>query len=166
MSDSVPFVLSVIAARTAIVVLALLAGVRLFGKRQVGGMNIYDLVLVLLLANAVQNAMTKGSGMVGVGIASAGVLLLFDRFLGIVFVKRPSLEARLVGTPTVIIKDGQLERAHMRREGVTEEEVLAALRGYGVDHPSEVKLAVLEADGSLSVVPTNHPSPGKTKESS
>src|SRR5579875_937927 len=118
MADPVPFFLSTIAARTAIVVLALLAGVRLFGKRQVGGMNIYDLVLVLLLANAVQNAMTQGSGMLGVGIVSAGVLLLLDRFLGVVFVKRPTLEARLVGTPTVIIRDGQLERAHMRREGV------------------------------------------------
>lgn len=166
MSESVPFFLSVIAARTAIVVLALLVAVRLFGKRQVGGMNIYDLVLVLLLANAVQNAMTRGSGMLGVGIVSAGVLLLLDRFLGTVFVKRPALEARLVGTPTVIIKDGQLERAHMRREGVTEEEVLAALRGYGVSQVSEVKLAVLEADGSLSVVPTAHAPGGTAKEPS
>ena len=161
MPDSVPFFLSVIAARTAIVVLALLVGVRLFGKRQVGGMNIYDLVLVLLLANAVQNAMTKGSGLLGVGIVSAGVLLLLDRFLGTVFVKRPALESRLVGTPTVIVKDGQLEHAHMRREGVTEEEVLAALRGYGMSQVSEVKLAILEADGSLSVVPGEHASTAK-----
>ncbi len=166
MADPVPFFLSTIAARTAIVVLALLAGVRLFGKRQVGGMNIYDLVLVLLLANAVQNAMTQGSGMLGVGIVSAGVLLLLDRFLGVVFVKRPTLEARLVGTPTVIIRDGQLERAHMRREGVTEEEVLAALRGYGVSDPSEVRLAVLEADGSLSVVPRENSGAGEAKEPS
>ncbi|MGH2459424.1 MAG: DUF421 domain-containing protein [Chloroflexota bacterium] len=164
MTDSLPFFLSVIAARTVIVLLVLLVGVRIFGKRQVGGMNIYDLVLVLLLANAVQNAMTQGSGLLGVGIVSAGVLLLVDRFLGTLFVKRPTLEARLVGTPTIIIKDGQLEPAHMRREGVTEEEVLAALRGYGLNEPADVKLAVLEADGSLSVVPVRHSAPDQAKE--
>jgi len=153
MTGSMPWLLSTIAARTAIVLVALVVGVRLFGKRQVGGLSIYDLVLVLLIANAVQNAMTNGSGALGAGIVSAGVLLLADRFLGIAFVKGPFLEARLVGTPTVIVQDGQLLRAHMRREGVTEDEVLVALRSYGLSDLGEVKLAVLEVDGTLSVMP-------------
>ncbi|HEY8884117.1 MAG TPA: hypothetical protein VIO35_02300, partial [Chloroflexota bacterium] len=96
--------LTVIAIRTAIVLVALVAGVRIFGKRQIGGMNVYDLVLVLLLANAVQNAMTEGSGNLGVGLVSAGTLLLADRLLGIVFTKRPELEGQLLGTPTVVVE--------------------------------------------------------------
>ena len=149
--------LTVIAIRTAIVLVALVAGVRIFGKRQIGGMNVYDLVLVLLLANAVQNAMTKGSGNLGVGLVSAGALLLADRLLGIVFTKRPELEGQLLGTPTVVVEDGRFVEEHLRREGVTQDEVLAAVRQFGLSELAQVKLAVLEADGSLSVVPTDDP---------
>jgi uncharacterized membrane protein YcaP (DUF421 family) len=149
--------LTAIAIRTAIVLVALVAGVRIFGKRQIGGMNIYDLVLVLLLANAVQNAMTKGSGNLGVGLVSAGTLLLADRLLGIVFTRRPALEGQLLGTPTVIVEDGRFVEEHLRREGVTQDEVLAAMRQFGLTELAQVKLAVLEADGSLSVVPVDDP---------
>lgn len=157
MEHSPFFLLSAIAVRTVIVLLALLIGIRVFGKRQVGGMNLYDLALVLLLANAVQNALTEGSGRLSVGLVSAGTLLLVDRLLGIAFVKRPWLEARLVGTPTVIVNNGRLERARMRREGVSAEEILAAVRQMGLSDIADARLVVLEADGSLSVVPREKP---------
>jgi uncharacterized membrane protein YcaP (DUF421 family) len=153
MADSVPWLLTTIAARTAIVLVVLVVGVRLFGKRQLGGMNVYDLVLVLALANAVQNAMTEGSGVVGVGLVSAGTLLVLGRAMAAVFVRRPVLEGQVVGTPTIIASDGQLDRVAMRHEGVSEAEVLAAVRQYGLAGLSDVKLAVLEVDGSLSIVP-------------
>jgi uncharacterized membrane protein YcaP (DUF421 family) len=145
------------AIHTAIVLVALVAGIRIFGKRQIGGMNVYDLVLVLLLANAVQNAMTKGSGNLGVGIVAAGTLLLADRLLGIVFTRQPQLEGQLLGTPTVVVEDGRFVEEHLRREGVTQDEVLAAVRQFGLTELKQVKLAVLEADGSLSVVPVDDP---------
>lgn len=152
-AEPLAWVLSVIAARTAIVLIVLFLGIRVFGKRQLSGLNLYDLVVVLLLANAVQNAMTRGSGVLAVGIVSAGTLLVLERLLGTLLVKRPWLEAHLVGTPTVVVQDGKLERDYMRREGVTEEEIMAAIRQYGLGDLSEVRLAVLEVDGSLSVVP-------------
>jgi uncharacterized membrane protein YcaP (DUF421 family) len=151
-TNSEAWFLSLIAARTLVVLLVLLAGIRLTGKRQVGGMNLFDLVLVLALANAVQNAMTNGSGDLGVGLVAAGMLFLADRALGILFTRMPSLEGRLAGVPTVIVQNGHLERGNMRREGITEDEVLAAVRSYGLANLSEVKLAILEEDGSLSVV--------------
>jgi uncharacterized membrane protein YcaP (DUF421 family) len=153
MPDSSPLFFAAIAVRTAIVLVALIVGIRVFGKRQIGAMNVYDLVLVLAVANAVQNAMTRGSGQLGVGIAAAGTLLVLGRLLGLVFVRRPALERRVVGVPTLIVQDGQLNRANMRREGITEDEVQAAAREYGLADLSEVRLAVLEPDGSLSVVP-------------
>ena len=67
---------STIAARTLVVLFALVVGLRLLGKRQIGQMNIYDLALVMLLANGVQNAMTKGSGFLGAGMFSAGALFI------------------------------------------------------------------------------------------
>jgi uncharacterized membrane protein YcaP (DUF421 family) len=154
MADSLPWLLTTIAARTAIVLVALVIGIRLFGRRQLGGMNVYDLVLVLALANAVQNAMTEGSGEVGVGLVSAGTLLILGRALAAAFVRRPALESQVVvGAPTIIASDGQLDPVAMRHEGVSEAEVLAAVREYGLSGLSDVKLAVLEVDGSLSVVP-------------
>lgn len=154
MTNSEAWFLSLIAGRTLVVLVVLLAGIRLTGKRQVGGMNIFDLVLVLALANAVQNAMTNGSGDLWAGIVSAGTLFLADRVLGILFTRRPLLEGKLVGSPIVIAQNGHLERGNMRREGITEDEVLTAIRSFGLAGLSDVKLAVLEEDGSLSVVST------------
>jgi uncharacterized membrane protein YcaP (DUF421 family) len=145
--------LLVIAVRSAVVLLFVMAGLRLMGKRQIGQMNIFDLVLVMALANAVQNAMTMGKGELSVGIVSAGILIVIGRALTAVFLKRPRVEERWVGTPTTIISDGHLLRDHMRREHLTEDEVMAALRQHGLCDPLEARLAVLEVDGTLSVVP-------------
>lgn len=155
MNDSTLWILSVIAGRTIVVLVALIAGIRLFGRRDLGGMNVYDLVLVLLLANAVQNAMTEGSGLLAVGIVSSGTLLAFEILLGTLFSRRPWLEAHLIGRPTVIVENGRLDRGNMRRESVTDEELSAAMRSYGITDLRDVRLAVLEADGSLSIVPSD-----------
>jgi len=152
-TDSPVWFLSTIAARTAVVMIALIVGIRLFGKREMTGMNLFDLVLVLTLANAVQNAMTVGSGWIGVGIVSAGTLLLTNGALGRLFVDRPAIEARFVGAPIVIVRNGELQLEPMRRQGITPDEVLAAARGYGLVRLNQVRLAVLETDGSLSIVP-------------
>jgi len=150
--------LLVIAVRSAVVLLFLIAGLRVLGKRQIGQLNIFDLVLVMALANAVQNAMTLGKGELSVGIASAGILVVIGRFLTAIFLRRPHLEERWVGTPTVLISDGQFHRDHMRREHITETEVMAALREHGVCDPLDARLVVLEVDGTLSVVPRDVPS--------
>lgn len=151
--------LAAIAARTSVVLLVLVVGVRLFGRRAIGGLNVYDLVTMLLLANAVQNAMTRGSGLLAVGLVSAAVLLLADHLLGRLFTRYPSVEARVVGNPTIIVQDGQLQWENLRREGVTEDEVQAAMRQYGIDDLGAVKLAVLEVDGSISVISRDQPAP-------
>jgi uncharacterized membrane protein YcaP (DUF421 family) len=151
--------LSQIAARTAIVLLFLAAGLRLFGKRQLGQMNVYDLAMIMALANAVQNAMTAGKGDLSVGIVSASMLFLVGRALTVLVTRLPRLEDELVGSPTLIINDGRLNREHMRRECVSEEQVLAALRAHGLTRVEDAQLAVLEVDGTLSVVPRKDAAP-------
>jgi uncharacterized membrane protein YcaP (DUF421 family) len=153
MNDTSLWNLSIIAARTAIVLFALVLGVRVFGKREMGGMSAFDLVLVLALANAVQNAMTQGSGFLLVGLVAGGTLVVVNRLFGSIFVRVPSLEAKVTGGPVVIVRDGQLERDRLQREGITPEEVMGAIRGFGLANLAEVKLVVLESDGSLSVIP-------------
>jgi uncharacterized membrane protein YcaP (DUF421 family) len=145
--------LTAIAVRTAIVLLVLIVGVRVSGKRHIGELNVYDLLLVLVAANAVQNAMTKAHSEVTVALVSAGTLMAIGWVVARADARWPALEGRLVGTPTVLAQHGQVNRRNLRREGVTEGELLAAAREQGVADLAGVELAVLELDGEISVVP-------------
>jgi uncharacterized membrane protein YcaP (DUF421 family) len=144
---------SAIAVRTIIVAVCLVVGVRLFGKRLAGGLNILDLLLVLLLGNAVQNAITVGSGELAVGLVSVACLLIIDRLIGILFVRNPFLESRFFGAPTILVTNGKLNPVAMRHEGVSEDEVLTAIHEQGLSDLSQVKLGMLEEDGTISIVP-------------
>ncbi len=145
--------LSLIAGRTAVVLLFLLVGLRFLGKRQIGQMNIYDLAMIMALANAVQNAMTRGNGHVSVGIVSSGTLLLLGTALAFAFVRLPKLEDRIVGTPTLLINDGQLIEKNLRRERVTHLQLEMVLREHGLTDVRDVMLAMMEIDGAISIVP-------------
>ncbi len=148
-----PLFLAAIAIRSAIVLIALVLGIRIFGNRDVGGMNLIDVVMVLLLGNAVQNALTASSGQLWVGIVSAGVLLVIDRAMGILFVASPWLERKLSGEPVVLVAHGRLLLRNMRRAEIYEDELMAAVRDQGLPDLSRVRLAVLEDNGSISIVP-------------
>jgi uncharacterized membrane protein YcaP (DUF421 family) len=146
-----------VGARTAIVYLALLTGLRLMGKREIGQMTPFDLVVLLLISNAVQNAMVGPDNSVSGGLVAAAVLLVLNR--GIAWLRwhvarlRPLLE----GSPAVLIEDGVWRDANLRREGLTREEVEMGLREHGVERVEEVHRAVLELDGSISVVTATIP---------
>ncbi len=146
------FVLSA-AARTAIVVLALVLFVRVLGRRDVGEMNLVDIVTILLVGNAVQNAMTYGSGSLEVGIASALILLLLDRGIGMLINRFPKLEKAMFGEPVIIYVDGALNRNAMKRQGIEYEELMTAVREQGLSDLKQVHLAVLENNGEISIIP-------------
>ncbi len=161
MGDPGPgIVITATVARTAIIFVAVVAGVRASGKRQTGEMNGRDLLVVLMLANAVQNAMTKGSGSLGVALASAGTLVLLGRLYATLTRRRPGWQAVLAGVPTVLAEDGRPVRRAMRREGVSEEDLMAAVRDQGLPDLAAVRLAVLEVDGEISVIPREKPGGG------
>jgi len=141
-----------IVLRSAILFLLLLAGLRLTGKRQSGHLTPYDMILLLLIANAVQNAMVgNDTSMVG-GIAAMGTLLAVNA--GVAWISsRSKRVARLVeGTPTILIRHGRIIEANCARENVTREDLLRALREHGVEDAGLVRTAILEVDGSISVL--------------
>jgi len=134
------------------VYIAVLVGLRLTGKREVGQMTPFDLVLLILIANAVQNAMTGPDNSVSGGLVAAGTLLLLN-FLISRFVFRNRRLRRIVeGTPTILIHNGQLVMKNLESEHITPDELDQSLREHGVPTPEEVGLAVLEIDGSISVL--------------
>ncbi len=144
-----------IVIRTVVVYLAILMGLRLMGKRELGQMTAFDLVVILLIANAVQNAMVgPDTSLVG-GLLSAFVILGVNWIVARVRLKSRRWQGLVEGTPTVLIENGQLIAPHLQREGLDQAEVEMAMREHGVAALSEVKLAVLETDGSISIVPND-----------
>src|SRR5207245_5393442 len=139
--------------RTAVVYLVVLLLLRLAGKRELGQMTPFDLVVILLIANAVQNAMVGPDTSVTGGLIAATVLVVLNYGLAQARERLPLLRRALEGTPTLLINDGKFVKEHLRREGLDEELVMMAIREHGVDDLKDVKLAVLETDGSISIVP-------------
>src|SRR5438105_8017908 len=139
--------------RSLVVYLAILVGLRLMGKRELGQMTPFDLVVILLIANAVQNAMVGPDTSVTGGLIAATVLVVLNYGLAQAREKLPLLRRALEGTPTLLINDGKFIEEHLRREGLDEDLVMMAIREHGVEDLKDVKLAVLETDGSISIVP-------------
>src|SRR6202521_5557150 len=121
-----------IVVRTLIVYAAVLLGLRLAGKREIGQMTPFDLVVILLIANAVQNAMVGPDTSVTGGLIAAGVLIVANYGVAQARQRVPRLRRAIEGTPTLLIHDGQFIPEHLRREGVEEEEVMMSLREHGV----------------------------------
>ena len=142
-----------IAVRSALVFLAVFAALRLMGKRELGQMTVFDLVVILLIANAVQNAMVGADFSVQGGILAAFVLLLVDRGIARLRLAGAWWGRILEGTPTVLVEDGEFIPPHLRKEGIERGEIEMAIREHGMESVAAVKLAVLETDGSISVVP-------------
>jgi len=147
------FELSVLAGRSAVVLIYLFLAYRLLGKRQTAQFNLYDLATIVAVANAVQNAMTMGKGYLALGFVCAGTLLLVAWLMTRITTHVPMAHRAVFGTPTILLSDGKLYADRMRRENVTEDELRVALRQHGLYMPKEAALAVLEVDGSISVVP-------------
>jgi uncharacterized membrane protein YcaP (DUF421 family) len=141
--------------RTIVVYIVILVGLRLSGKREIGQMTVFDLVVLLLIANAVQNAMVgPDTSLIG-GILAAAVLLGANALIARLRLRWPRLRRWVEGTPTLLVLHGEVIPAHMRREEIDEETLLEALREHGVGEISGVEMAVLEIDGSISVVPAS-----------
>jgi uncharacterized membrane protein YcaP (DUF421 family) len=147
-----PHVLLEIALRTGVIYCVVLVGVRLSGKREVGQMTPFDLTLLLLISNAVQNAMTGPDTSLAGGVIAAATLLILNYFVAEVSGGNRRFRRFIEGSPTLLVHNGELVPAHMAREHVTVDEIHRALREHGIADVKEVSLAVLEVDGSISVL--------------
>ncbi len=129
-----------VAFRTTVVYFVLLVLLRVTGTRQLGQMSVFDLVLLLIIANAVQNAMVGPDTSLAGGLVAAGVLV--------------------AGEGIMLVHHGKTLATHLARAGITRDELLQALREHGVGSVEDVMLAVLEPDGSVSVIRNDDMIPG------
>jgi uncharacterized membrane protein YcaP (DUF421 family) len=143
-------VLLEIVVRTAVIYVIVLAGVRLSGKREVGQMTPFDLTLLLLISNAVQNAMTGPDTTLAGGIVAATTLLVMNYFVAEVSGGNRRFRKFVQGQPSLLVHDGQVIASHMAKEHVSIDELQRAMREHGIATCHDVALAVLEVDGSIS----------------
>jgi uncharacterized membrane protein YcaP (DUF421 family) len=143
--------------RGLIVYLFLLIILRLTGKRQVGQLAPFDLVLLLVLSNAVQNAMNGGDNSVTGGIVAASTLILANGIVGRITYRSKTMERLIEGRPEIIIHNGKLMADVMKRELLTHHELNAALRVAGISCIEEVHYAIIENTGEITVHPKKPP---------
>ncbi len=152
-------VLLEIALRTAAVYTIVLLGVRLSGKREVGQMTPFDLTLLLLLSNSVQNAMTGPDTSLMGGAVAAITLLVINYFVAELSGGNRRFRKLVQGQPSLLIHDGQVISSHMAKEHVSMDELERSLREHGIGHCRDAALAVLEVDGSISCLTYDEISP-------
>jgi uncharacterized membrane protein YcaP (DUF421 family) len=139
--------------RGVVVYVFLLVLLRVTGRRQVGQLAPFDLVLLLVLSNAVQNSMNGGDNSLVGGLISATTLVLLNWIVGSLTYRSKRLEALIEGRPQLLIHNGQLFEDVLRSAKLTHHELNAALRRGGCACVDDVHSAVLENNGSISVTP-------------
>jgi len=137
--------------RAGLVYTFLLVMLRLTGKRQVGQLAPFDLVLLLVLSNSVQNAMTGPDNSVTGGLILCATLIGLNTVVSYATFRSRRLEALVEGRPQVLIHNGRLDQEIMDKEKITHHELMAALRAAGLSSVGEVHFAILENNGQITV---------------
>jgi uncharacterized membrane protein YcaP (DUF421 family) len=150
--------------RAVVVYGFLLVLLRVTGKRQIGQLAPFDLVLLLVLSNAVQNSMNGGDNSITGGLISAATLVGLNWIVARITYRSKRLEGLIEGHPVVLVHDGRVNHDAMRQVQMTMHELESSLRSEGCAGLAHVRFAVLENNGHVTVVPMDGatPVPGTT----
>lgn len=121
-------------------------------RRDVGSIGIADMLLLVLIADASQNAMANEYKSVGDGFALIGTLAFWNLAIDWLCYRFPALERAMSGSKLCLVRDGQMLRRNMRREFISIEDLMSQLRQHGIGDLKEVRRAYLEGDGNISVL--------------
>jgi uncharacterized membrane protein YcaP (DUF421 family) len=126
--------------------------IRLFGKKELAQLSVYDLVFILLISNSVQNAMVGPDSTLLGGLVAAASLFVINYILKQTQYRFPKFGKAIQGEAVMLVFRGKLLSSHLKKAGITEDELMEAIREHGVASVAEVDLAVLEVDGNISVL--------------
>ncbi|TDK27531.1 DUF421 domain-containing protein [Luteimonas aestuarii] len=138
--------------RACVVYFVLLGMIRLSGKRSMGQFTPFDILLVVLLGNAVQNALLGEDTSVGGGMLLAATLIALNWTVGLTTARLPRMERLIEGAPVLLARDGAVYREVLRRELISKEDFEKAMRQEGCLEIEDIRLAVLENNGHITVV--------------
>jgi uncharacterized membrane protein YcaP (DUF421 family) len=145
----------IIILRSVAVYLFIIIAIRLFGKHELTQLSVIDLVLILLISNSVQNAMVGPDTSLLGGLIAAGSLFVVNFALRNLLYRSPRLNSALQGHPRMLVYHGHMVEKNLREMKVSKEELESAVREHGVATIEDVDLAVLEIDGTISVLSEN-----------
>jgi len=137
---------------TVAVYLFLVIAIRLFGKKELAQLSVFDLVFILLISNVVQNAMTGPDTTLSGGLTGAAALFIVNYILKFLEFRFPIFSKAIQGEAVMLIFKGKVNRANLDKVKITMEELIEAIREHGVTTIEEVDLAVFEVDGNISVL--------------
>lgn len=143
----------IVFSSVAVYIFIILA-IRLFGKKELAQLSVYDLVFILLISNAVQNAMVGPDSTLSGGLVAAASLFVVNFILKQLQIRFPKFGKAIQGEAIMLVFQGKILSSHMKNAGITEDELMEVIREHGVAAVSEVDLAVLEVDGNISVLST------------
>ncbi|EJL67503.1 DUF421 domain-containing protein [Chryseobacterium populi] len=141
-----------VVVRSLCVYLFMVIAIRLFGKNQLSQLNAGDVVLLLLISNAVQNAMVGPDTSLQGGLIAALVLFVANFILKRLMFSNHAFETFMEEDPVILIRDGEVDQKALNKVKITRDELEEAIREHGVEKIENVKLSVLEVDGNISVV--------------
>jgi uncharacterized membrane protein YcaP (DUF421 family) len=137
---------------TLAVYLFIIIAIRLFGKKELAQLSVVDLVFILLISNAVQNAMVGPDSTLGGGLVAASTLFLLNYLLKYLQYRFPKFGKVVQGDATMLIYQGKILESHLKIAKISHDELMEAVREHGVPSVKEVDLAILEVDGNISVL--------------
>jgi len=137
---------------TVAVYLFLIIAIRLFGKKELAQLSVFDLVFILLISNVVQNAMTGPDTTLSGGLTGAAALFIVNYLLKFLEFRFPIFSKAIQGEAVMLIFKGTVNRANLEKVKITMDELIEAIREHGVTTIEEVDLAVFEVDGNISVL--------------
>ena len=148
---------------SASVYIFIVVAIRLFGKKELTQLSVIDLVFILLISNAVQNAMVGANSTLAGGLVAATTLFLVNYLLKYVLLHSTVLSQVIQGNPLLLVYNGQIVPHHLDQAQLSIGELEEAVREHGVESIKDVNLAVLEVDGNISVLSDNYSSKSTRK---
>lgn len=145
--------------RTVLIYIILVFSMRLMGKRQVGELQLSELTVTILLSELAAYPLTDKDAPFAYSALCILLLLSIEVIVSFILLRFPSLKVLLTGKPSIIIRDGTLDQKELMRQRLCLSELLCALRQEGVFDIADVKYAILEENGKLSVFPKPEVSP-------
>jgi len=141
---------------TLAVYLFIVIAIRLFGKKELAQLSVVDLVFILLISNSVQNAMVGPDSTLSGGLVAASSLFIVNYILKYLQYRFPKFGKIVQGDATMLIYQGKMLKTHMKNVKISEDELMEAVREHGVASVKDVDLAIMEVDGSISVLSSKY----------
>ena len=138
--------------RSAAVYFFMVIALRIFGKKELSQLNTADVILILLISNSVQNAMVGNNTTLWGGLAAASVLFFINFILKKLMFKNKKFSDLMQEKPEILVHNGTLDFKILSKLNITSDELKEAMREHGIEYFKDVKLAMLEIDGNISII--------------